>query len=127
MGYSFINPSDFLIFPIQDWVKKEEEILKDLESLSKGLDMKKTIFVIHPPPRDTRLDMLYDGNHVGSTSVRKFIEKNAFCFGLFGHIHESPTMSGSIKDTVGKTLCIQPGNAKIVILDLDDPENAKRI
>lgn len=127
IGYSFINPSDFLIFPIQDWVKKEDEIAKDLGKLAKGMDMKKTIIAMHPPPRDTELDVLYDGNHVGSRSLRAFIEKNQPYLVLSGHIHESPTMSGKIKDKIGKTICIQPGNAKITLIDLDDPEKAKRV
>ena len=127
LGYSCINPSHFLIFPIQDWIKKEEEIIKDLEKLAKGLDSKKTILVVHPPPKDTNLDILYDGNRVGSKSVRKFIEEKHPYLGLFGHIHESPTMSGSIKDKIGKTACIQPGNAKIVLIDLDEPEKVKRV
>ena len=127
VGYSCINPSDFLIFPIQDWIKKEEEITKDLEKIIKGLDMKKTIIAPHPPPKDTELDMLYDGNHVGSRSLRAFIEKNQPYLVLSGHIHESPTMSGKIKDKIGKTLCIQPGNAKVTFIDLEDPEKAKRV
>lgn len=127
VGYSCINPSDFLIFPIQDWVKKEEEILKDLEKITKGLDWKKTIVAMHAPPKDTALDALYDGNHVGSKSLRTFIEKYQPYIVLGGHIHESPTMSGKIKDKIGKTTCIQPGNAKVILIDLDEPEKAKRV
>ena len=127
VGYSCINPSDFLIFPIQDWVKKEEEIAKDLEKITKGMDMKKTIIAVHPPPRDTDLDILYDGNHVGSRSLRAFIEKNQPRLVLSGHIHESPTMSGKIKDRIGGTVCIQPGNAKVTLIDLEEPEKAKRV
>ncbi len=127
VGYSCINPSDFLIFPIQDWVKKEEDILKDLEKITKTLDPKKTILSVHPPPKNTNLDVLYDGNHVGSRSLREFIENKQPYLVLSGHIHESPTMSGKIKDTIGKTLCIQPGNAKVTLIDLDEPEKVKRV
>ena len=127
IGYSCINPSDFLIFPINDWVKKEEEIGKDLEKLSNSIDKKKAILVTHAPPVNTHLDVLYDGNHVGSKAVRNFIEKEKPYIVLAGHIHESPTMTGSIKDEIGKTVCIQPGNAKIVLIDLESPEKVKRI
>ncbi len=126
-GYPYINPSDYLIFPIQDWVKKEADILKDLEKISKNLDPKKAIYIPHAPPYSTGLDILYDGNHVGSTSVRKFIEKNQPYLVLAGHIHESPTISGKIIDKIGDTICIQPGNAKVTLIDLEDPEKAKRI
>ncbi|HLD42318.1 MAG TPA: metallophosphoesterase [archaeon] len=127
VGYSCINPSDFLIFPIQDWVKKEDDIYKDLERITKDLDLKKTILSVHPPPKDTQLDVLYDGNHVGSKSLRKFIEKTQPYLVLGGHIHESPTMTGKIKENIGKTVCIQPGNAKITLIDLDEPGKAKRV
>ncbi len=100
---------------------------KDLEKITKGMDPKKTIICIHPPPKDTHLDVLYDGNHVGSRSLRKFIEKHEPYLVLSGHIHESPTMSGKIEDNIGRTLCIQPGNAKITLIDLEDPEKARMV
>jgi Icc-related predicted phosphoesterase len=42
---------------------------------------------------------------VGSTAVRKIVEKYQPKLGLFGHIHESGG------DTfIGKTLCVNPGS-----------------
>ncbi len=127
IGYPYINPSDYLIFPIQDWVKKESEILKDLEKSAKITNMQNAVYATHAPPKNTNLDILYDGNHVGSQSVRKFIEKDQPYLVLSGHIHESPMISGKISDKIGQTVCIQPGNAKVVIIDLENPEKAKRV
>jgi Icc-related predicted phosphoesterase len=42
---------------------------------------------------------------VGSTAVRKVIEKYQPLVGLHGHIHESP---GFIK--IGRTPCLNPGS-----------------
>jgi len=127
VGYPYINPSDYLIFPIQDWVKKEGELLKDLEKTAKNINMKNVIYVVHAPPKDTNLDILYDGNHVGSQAVGKFIEKHQPYLVLAGHIHESPMISGKITDKIGHTICIQPGNAKVTLIDLEEPEKAKKI
>jgi hypothetical protein len=43
--------------------------------------------------------------HVGSTSVRKVIEKLQPLAGLHGHIHESRGVS-----KIGKTQCFNPGS-----------------
>ncbi|RLJ09204.1 MAG: hypothetical protein DRP13_00870 [Candidatus Aenigmatarchaeota archaeon] len=118
-GYSFISPTPFLM---KDWEKPEEEIAKDLEFLSQKSDPKKTVYVFHVPPKNTKLDILYTGEHAGSEAVRKFIEKVQPLLSLHGHIHESPDMSGSWKERIGKTLCINPGNARPVLVDLENLE-----
>ena len=52
----------------------DETIEKDLDRLSGKID-RSFIFVAHCPPYDTPLDMLSSGAHVGSLSIRRFIEK----------------------------------------------------
>lgn len=47
------------------------------------------IFVPHAPPHNTKLDKLRSGQHVGSTSVRKFVEQFQPDALICGHIHES--------------------------------------
>ncbi len=106
-GYSFVNPTPFFL---KDWEKSEKEINKDLGAIT-GMDMQKTIMAFHAPPFATNLDVLHSGEHVGSIAIRKFIEKNQPLLTLHGHIHESPKMSGEIKDRIGKTLCINPGSS----------------
>jgi uncharacterized protein len=58
------------------------------------------VFVAHAPPKDTALDQLATGSHVGSLAVRRFIERWAatgrLIVSLHGHIHESPWSSGRI-------------------------------
>lgn len=100
----------------------EEELLSKLEQAVSGLqDPKTSLFNFHCPPYDTQIDVapkldselrpiLTPGGepemaHVGSTSVRKAIEKFQPLVGLHGHIHESRGMS-----TVGKTVCFNPGS-----------------
>jgi Icc-related predicted phosphoesterase len=90
----------------------EDTIESDLHELSKGID-RPFIFVSHSPPFNTPLDVIYNGNHVGSMSIRKFIEKwsekGLLIAAFHGHIHESPVRSGSIQTMIGDVLCINPG------------------
>jgi Icc-related predicted phosphoesterase len=61
------------------------------------------VFVTHAPPTRTKLDDA-GGRHVGSTSVRKFIEKHEPELVLCGHVHEA---KGT--DRMGKTMMVNPG------------------
>ncbi len=71
------------------------------------------IFVSHCPPYNTPLDMLYNGQHVGSGSIRRFIEswsdRKFLLASLHGHIHESPKVSGAKRTEIGSAICINPG------------------
>ena len=64
---------------------------------------------------------------VGSTSVRKIIEKYQPLLGLHGHIHESP---GFVR--IGRTQCLNPGSEyaegilRGYLVELDG-ENIKRL
>jgi Icc-related predicted phosphoesterase len=79
---------------------------------------KNAIFNIHVPPYNSNLDEApeldenlrpkYAGNAlkpVGSTALRKAIEKTQPLLGLHGHIHE-----GKGASHIGRTLCINPGS-----------------
>ena len=130
VGYSFVNPTPFRL---KDWekfeddkkempqqlhdyeirtVKKEEGTIKGgLSSFIKLSNPKKTIYVIHAPPFNTKLDIVASGSHVGSKAVREFIEQEQPYLTLHGHIHESPKMSGSFMDKIGSTICINAGSS----------------
>jgi len=89
---------------------------KKFSAAIKQLKMKdhkyKTILVTHQPPFETSLDLIY-GEHVGSTSIRKFIEKNQPDFCITGHIHENEGKH----DKIGKTVVLNPGpEGKIIEL-----------
>ncbi|HEY4611923.1 MAG TPA: metallophosphoesterase [Bacteroidota bacterium] len=64
------------------------------------------IFVPHAPPRDTTLDKIMMGRHVGSTAVRKFIDERQPDVVVCGHIHEARGM-----DTLGKSKIVNCGPA----------------
>ena len=99
----------------------EEDLFNRLDALAAQVkDPRKAIFMIHVPPHDSGLDTapILDENlrptisagdvlrgPVGSTAVRKVIEKYQPVLAVHGHIHES---GGERK--IGKTLCINPGS-----------------
>jgi len=64
------------------------------------------IFCPHAPPYDTACDRLASGQHVGSTSVRAFVDRAQPELVLCGHIHES---RGT--DRLGRSLVVNPGPA----------------
>ena len=76
--------------------------LSDMKDKIKNI--KPLIFVSHEPPVNTKNDRLTNGDHVGSISVRKFIEDTCPLICLTGHIHE-----GIGVDAIGKCVLINPG------------------
>lgn len=127
-GYPFINPTPF---NFENWEREEPRIHADLKKFVKALDPKRAdpknlVMVFHAPPRSRYLDVLHDKRHVGSTGIRKFIDEEQPLLTLHGHIHESPEMSGKWLEKLGRTVSMNPGNAKPVLIDLEDPAAAKR-
>ena len=99
----------------------ENQLLEKLETtISRLKSIASCCFCFHVPPHNSTIDMapkldqnlrpVYEGGRpamipVGSTSVRRVIEKYQPLLGLHGHIHESP---GLVK--IGRTQCVNPGS-----------------
>jgi hypothetical protein len=93
----FFTPNEF----------SEEQILGILEAAySKADETKKLVLVSHAPPYNTRLDATGLGQHVGSRSIRKFIEDKKPILAMCGHIHEARGV-----DRLGSTTIVNPGPA----------------
>lgn len=65
------------------------------------------VMVCHTPPKDTATDVIRNGMHVGSQTVRNFILKYKPHVCITGHIHESRA-----KDTIGNTIVLNAGMAR---------------
>lgn len=92
----------------------EYEIRRELNSLMKP----DVILVTHDAPRG-HLDVTGSGDSVGSTAIRRIIQKHSPVFSVFGHIHESP---GILRKG---TTFVNPGPAmsgKYAIIDTDTQE-----
>jgi uncharacterized protein len=88
---------------------REPTIAAALDELSAATDAGTTVFALHSPPRDTLCDMIGARTHVGSRAIRAFIERHQPPLVLSGHIHESPRVSSSYRDTIGRTGIVNPG------------------
>lgn len=83
----------------------EEEMNDRLEILGRSLDSSGPLVVAaHQPPFGTKADLLESGIHVGSRSLRAFIERHSPLICFTGHIHEGRTI-----DTIGATRVANPG------------------
>lgn len=98
-------------------------------------DPARTIHLFHSPPYGTQLDLagplgtvdrLRRNEHVGSSEIRRFIERVQPYLVLCGHCHESAVI-GSYKDQLGETRCVNPGSQahlnvlSLVQFDVEDP------
>ncbi|MFC1569883.1 metallophosphoesterase [bacterium] len=151
LGYSYVPPTPFLAKDF-DKLDKQNDLAPDYpplvyisengkirskdaatlleqrssmeEDLSKLRAPADCVFVAHAPPFQTQLDRLESGQSVGSQSVLNWIKRHRPILSLHGHIHESPKVSGKYWDTIGNTICINPGQAEdqlcAVIIDIDD-------
>ena len=105
-GHAFFGLSGSLPCPGKtpdEYTEEEFEIfLRDLP-IDPGLP---GIMVSHQPPYGTINDQVSPGVHVGSKSIRKFIEEQQPLVCFTGHIHE-----GTGIDHIGKTAVVNPGPA----------------
>lgn len=115
-------------------------IKKDLERLTDGKDLSKSIFLFHTPPYQTALDRAaLDGKmidhvpldvHVGSIAVKNFILERQPSITLHGHVHESARITGSWKDQFGKTTSMSAAHdgreLALVRFNIEDPQKAVR-
>jgi uncharacterized protein len=112
----------------------------DLDALSAVLESPALrdfsfIFVSHAPPRDSALDQLAGGFHVGSLAVRRFIERwgatGRLIASLHGHIHEAPWMSKRIWEHIGKVPSFNMGQhsrlLRALLLDTDAITQSARL
>jgi Icc-related predicted phosphoesterase len=91
------------------FLRNRGTIQEDLDRLPKPLYLRKAVYVMHSPPFGTGLDVIQGKKFTGSRSMRSFIEEYQPLATLHGHIHEAPEISGIYVDTIGETLCINPG------------------
>ncbi len=107
------------VYTEEDYVEIFEE---SVEGSDDGLP---AILVSHQPPYGTLNDRISNGTHVGSRTVREFIERHKPLVCFTGHIHEAPGI-----DTLGSTKVVNPGplgTRSYAYLDVTDRINALEI
>jgi Icc-related predicted phosphoesterase len=77
-----------------------------------------TIHLFHAPPYNTpldqiapqgRFDFVHLPDHIGSSEIRRFIEREQPYLALCGHCHEAVVL-GNYKTDIGATRCVNPGS-----------------
>lgn len=113
----FYTPTEFSEEEIADYLLAGYAMIQDAP---------RKILVAHCPPHRTAIDRIHAGYHVGSVSVRRFIETYQPDVCISGHIHEAPG-----EDHIGKTLLLNPGmlaqGGHIAVSYLDDAITARRV
>jgi len=112
---SYIRVSEqtdrFLSIDPHGYLRERGTIWEDLNRLTKPINYKKAIYIMHSPPFGTKLDLIQGGKSAGSRSIKTFIEGNQPLLTLHGHIHESPEVSGTYIHRIGETLSVNPGQS----------------
>ena len=86
----------------------EDEIMRILDKGFAGIDGNQPLdLVSHTPPKNTSADRISDGSHVGSVSIRRFVDEKEPSIVFCGHIHESKSTG-----RIGRSIIVNPGAAK---------------
>jgi len=86
----------------------DEEIFAALtQGLRQCKSPRSIVVVAHSPPLNTKLDITHFGGHVGSPSLRQFIEQSQPSIVFCGHIHEARGI-----DHIGDTVVANTGPAR---------------
>ncbi len=126
--------------PVSEDEARYSTIQDDLAKLAQSDDMENAIFLFHAPPYKTNLDRAaLDGRtvdhvpldvHVGSIAIRRFIESRQPLVTLHGHIHESPRITRSWRDRIGRTHLFSAAHdgsqLAVISFDPEDPGSAER-
>jgi Icc-related predicted phosphoesterase len=113
---------------------------QDIDRIVGSDDLQNAIFLFHSPPYQTNLDRVSIGKvmfdhapldtHVGSIAIRRLIEDGQPLITLHGHIHESPRITGSWKDRIGRTHLFSAAHdgseLSLVIFNPEKPDIAER-
>jgi Icc-related predicted phosphoesterase len=92
-----------------DAARRSPTIADALREIAAATATERTVFVLHSPPRATSCDLTGARVHVGSRAIRAFVEHHQPPLVLSGHIHESPRMSSAYRDSIGRTVVVNPG------------------
>ncbi len=113
-SYFEIGPYTFVGFggsnktPFNTLIEFEDEAIYN--NIAKILNLLKEkenlILVTHAPPANTKIDLTFMHQHVGSMAIRRIIEEYEPILSLHGHIHEAQG-----HDYLKSTLLINPGPA----------------
>ncbi|MBM4259497.1 MAG: hypothetical protein FJ147_26805 [Deltaproteobacteria bacterium] len=84
--------------------------LKALADQLTTFELARSIWLVHQPPIELGMDIVGDGQQVGSPTLLNWINTRQPLLGVSGHIHESPYQPGGRWiSVVGDTVWVQAG------------------
>jgi hypothetical protein len=81
----------------------EAEIQEELAALTPSAT-DNWVLVTHAPPHGTKLDEIESGTHVGSKSIRRYVEQKQPSVLTCAHVHEARGI-----EKLGRTIMVNPG------------------
>ncbi len=106
VGFIGVSASPFSPLHTPNEVADEELGVRADRGWKKLLHPRWKVMVAHTPPMGTSADRVHSGSHVGSPSLRRFIEHNQPDVVICGHIHEARGM-----DRIGNSQIVNCGPA----------------
>jgi Icc-related predicted phosphoesterase len=100
LGGGSISPFNTIYELSEDEFKKKLEKFKNVDCL-----------ITHTPPKNTSLDLVKNGLHIGSGEIYKWIMNNNPRICCCGHVHENEGK----EETLGKTLCFNAGKKGLIM------------
>jgi len=119
----FDTPCEFDEKTLYNSIKSVMES-KDINSVKESTDKfpygKIPILLSHAPPKDTEVDKIEEGVHVGSESVRKIIEEYQPRLNLCGHIHEARAFDMIEGTVISNPGMLEHGYGSLIEIDMNN-------
>lgn len=135
-GMTLNEHGEYIQLPnLRDHLLEKPSLTNQMNRLKNQLkpgEIEQSIWIIHNPRSNLRMDICADGNEVGSPNILQFITDNQPLLGCSGHIHESPYQPrGKWIGLIGDTIWIQPGQMgerlHYVTLEITNKRNIQNI
>ena len=98
---------------LREHLLRKASLGQRIEALANQLtpsELARSIWLIHQPPTELGMDIVGDGQQVGSPTLLNWIRTRQPLLGVSGHIHESPYQPGGRWiSVVGDTVWVQAG------------------
>ncbi len=90
------------------FIQSQPSLKELLQESHPPFDVKKFLLLSHYPPYKSKLDESVNGP-IGSRAISGYLDRGCFEIACFGHVHESPYLTGQWMHQCGESICVNPG------------------